>query len=222
MASSTMTALRNVRPLASSAAVLPNHSLRFNIPGTRFVEPSWASVEPIFEKENIFNEEGMGINEVHGVLYKLTEEDFETVCSTEGVPFGYTLHRCRVVPYRGNGRSAGRDALHKLGLVSREEDDINETSLPMSTKQSLQALPRDKSIFAYTLRASRPAWRNQNIEEDVAPSQAYLNVLLRGGEEFGLDESYMDYLKKIVPGRTLFGDGVAELMLEAAEKRTSK
>eukprot|EP00566_Odontella_aurita_P022843 CAMPEP_0113561894 /NCGR_PEP_ID=MMETSP0015_2-20120614/20226_1 /TAXON_ID=2838 /ORGANISM="Odontella" /LENGTH=140 /DNA_ID=CAMNT_0000463733 /DNA_START=261 /DNA_END=683 /DNA_ORIENTATION=+ /assembly_acc=CAM_ASM_000160 len=46
MCSATMTALRGLNPLASTAAVLPGHELRFNVPGTPLVEPSWASVEP--------------------------------------------------------------------------------------------------------------------------------------------------------------------------------
>ena len=35
MASSTMTALRSLDPVASTAAILPNHRLAFNVPGTR-------------------------------------------------------------------------------------------------------------------------------------------------------------------------------------------
>ncbi len=117
MASSTMINLRNLKPVASTAAVLYDHRLAFNVPGTAFVEPSWASVE--VDSGSL----------VHGVLYTLSEEDFVRVCQTEGVPFAYRLHRCEVVPYVGNGRSAGKNA--------------DET----------------KSIRAFTLRAGRKAWR---------------------------------------------------------------
>ena len=55
MASSTMTALRSLDPVASTAAILPNHRLAFNVPGTAFVEPSWASVEPLKEKDTNTN-----------------------------------------------------------------------------------------------------------------------------------------------------------------------
>ena len=55
MASSTMTALRSLDPIASTAAILPNHRLAFNVPGTAFVEPSWASVEPLKEKDTNTN-----------------------------------------------------------------------------------------------------------------------------------------------------------------------
>ena len=89
MASSIMINLRNISPLASSVAILPGHALRFNIPGVPGVEPSLAAVEPTnsdaVEKEQVA---------VHMVLYKLTKEDFATICQTEGVPLGYSLHRC--------------------------------------------------------------------------------------------------------------------------------
>merc|ERR1712232_963288 len=72
MAISTMTSLRKVSPIASSCAVLLDHRLAFNIPGTPLIEPAWASIEP-----------SIG-NVTHGVLYKLSQADFETVRSTEG------------------------------------------------------------------------------------------------------------------------------------------
>jgi len=74
-----------------------------------------------------------------------------------------------------------------------------------------------KSLFAYTLRASRKEWRQEN---DIPPSRAYLNVLIRGADEFQLDDDYLQYLKGIVPGNTI-GNGMAEMMLEAAERRAA-
>eukprot|EP01083_Nonionella_stella_P029626 81493_1 len=185
MASSTMTALRNVNPVASAAAVLTNHRLAFNVPGTPFIEPSWASIEPA---------EG---EIAHGVVYKLTEGDFQIVCETEGVPFGYTLHRCRVVPYVGDGNNAGEEALENVRSINSDDEVGNGT------------------ISAFTLRASRAEWRRA---EDTPPSRAYLNVLIRGAEEFKLDEQYVENLKAINPGKTI-GKGIAELMLTTAERR---
>ncbi len=198
MASSTMTALRNVSPVASTAAVVPNHRLAFNVPGTPLIEPSWASIEP-------------SDNDVcHGVLYKLTEEDFRIVCETEGVPFGYTLHRCRVIPYRGNGEDAGYKALDKvLTSNANQEEDHDQGTANVRNRQG--------TVAAFTLRASRKEWRKG---KDIPPSRAYLNVLIRGAEEFQIDGEYVDKLRGITPGRTL-GNGIAETMLQAAERRTS-
>lgn len=184
MCSSTMTKLRSLNPVFSSAAVLPQHNLRFNVPGTSFIEPSWASVEPVSDSEIPKN--------IHGVLYKLTEEDFTKVCNSEGVPFAYTIHRCRVIPYFGNGKTAGADALESNSL-------------------------KDRSIFAYTLRAARPQWRQ--MKEDIPPSKSYLNVLIRGALEYQLDEEYVQELRSVIPGRTI-GNGIAEFTLEAAEQRS--
>ena len=200
MCSDTMTALRNLNPLASTAAVLPDHELRFNVPGMKFIEPSWASVEPSDAEGRSTTRGSNDIGQkwtktqspvVHGVLYSLTEEDFASVCQTEGVPFAYTLHRCRVLPYNGNGKDAGRKAMQ------------DETT---------------NSIPAYTLRASSKAYRAQPKSADAAPSQSYVNVLIRGAKEFGLDAEYVQMLETMETGRTI-GGGTAERMLDAAIKR---
>ena len=196
MATSTMTNLRNLSPLASSAAILPSHNLRFNIPGVPLVEPSSASVEPItteLDIDTIINDDQL----VHGVLYKLTEEDFASVCNTEGVPFVYSLHRCRPIPYRGDGKQAGEDCLRKLG----HQNDVSSD---------------EWGVPAFTLRAARRSWRQG---EDTAPSQAYLNVLIRGANEFSLDRCYLDKLKNIDAGKTFPGNGLAEELLRRAEER---
>eukprot|EP00985_Skeletonema_marinoi_P005684 scaffold2468_cov133-Skeletonema_marinoi.AAC.6 len=203
MASSTMTNLRNLSPLASSAAVLPAHALRFNIPGVPLVEPSSASVEPIDGMDDIMDigaiiERG---ELVHGVLYKLTEEDFSSVCSTEGVPFAYSLHRCRPIPYTGDGKRAGEESLHKL-------DDLSMASNEWSN---------EFAVSAFTLRAARKNWREG---KDIPPSQSYLNVLIRGAKEFALDGSYLEKLQQIEAGRTFPGNGLAEELLRRAETRS--
>lgn len=205
MASSTMINLRRLSPLASSAAILPAHTLRFSIPGVPFVEPSSASVEPIdigiggiINLDTIIERGQL----VHGVLYKLTEEDFARVCQTEGVPFAYLLHRCRVFPYIGDGKRAGEDSLrHMIGVP----EELNV------------ALNNEMGVPAFTLRASRIKWRQ---DDDIPPSQSYLNVLIRGAKEFALDGSYLEKLKQLEAGRTFPGTGLAEEMLRMAEERT--
>ena len=255
MASSTMINLRNIQPLASSAAVLPGHVLRFNIPGIPGIEPSSASVEPVDKKSGsiltnedddddamllldaIENEEHV----VHGVLYKLSEDDFATICRTEGVPFAYSLHRCRVIPYvndDGTSGSAGRDALQRaadaLGSIEKEEeednDEYNGQQLKPSTKEQMTmttattkaaTTTSNKSrwgVQTFTLRAARKEWR-QN-QKDIPPSQSYINVLLRGANEFALDDSYIRKLENDIPvGKTWFGNGFAENLLRIAEQR---
>ena len=258
MASSTMINLRNIQPLASSAAVLPGHVLRFNIPGIPGVEPSSASVEPVAKKSGsiltndddddddamllldaIENEEHV----VHGVLYKLSEDDFATICRTEGVPFAYSLHRCRVIPYvndDGTGGSAGRDALQRaadaLGSIEKEEekeegnDVYNRQQLKPSRKEQMTMTTATTKaatttsnktrwgVQTFTLRAARKEWR-QN-QKDIPPSQSYINVLLRGAKEFSLDDSYIRKLENDIPvGKTWFGNGFAENLLRIAEQR---
>lgn len=180
MALSTMTALRNLNPIAQTPAVLPNHRLCFNVPGIPLVEPSWASVEPDPE------------NNVHGVLYKLTSDDFANVCRSEGVPFSYQLHRCKVIPYRSNNEG-------NAGTLALEKYDIQDSSV--------------LNISAFTLRAGRDEWRKG---KDIAPSQSYINVLLRGAREFKLDTEYVKKLENVVVAKNAIG--IAESMLKAAEQ----
>jgi hypothetical protein len=197
MCSSTMINLRNTSPLAYTAAILPGHSLRFNIPGLIKVEPSSASVEPIDGELDFLDQHKF----VHGTLYKLSEEDFSTICRTEGVPFAYNLHRCRVIPYKGDGKRAGIDCLEKM------VDSIN-------TSDALNL--DDIGVPAFTLRAARKKWREA---KDIPPSQSYLNVLIRGAVEFQVDDAYLKMLKNIKPGKTFIGGGLAEEMLRLAEMR---
>ncbi|EJK68082.1 hypothetical protein THAOC_10777, partial [Thalassiosira oceanica] len=103
MASSTMINLRNLSPLASTAAVLPAHKLRFNLPGAPLIEPSSASVEPSSGDGDV----------VHGVLFKLSEDDFATVCRTEGGSLCVCSSSMQRVTYTGDGGTAGASALRR-------------------------------------------------------------------------------------------------------------
>lgn len=210
MAYSTMINLRNLSPIASTAAVLPGHRLAFNIPGVPGVEPSSAAVEPILDS-NEKNLQLLQQDAVHGVLYKLSEEDFVTLCRTEGVPFAYVLHRCRVIPYAGDGKSAGGERLQSTLLN-------HSTSMENSTLNGSNDKGTEWGIPAFTLRAALKEWRKS---EDIPPSQSYLNVLIRGAEDFSLDEEYVAKLKSIPAGKTWFGGGLAEEVLRVAEGRNN-
>ena len=204
MCTSTMINLRGIQPISSTAAVLPKHRLRFNIPGVPFIEPSSASVEPTNNDEEV----------VHGVLYKLSEEDFGTICSSEGVPFAYSLHRCRVMTYLGDGRNAGYTAAMQKVLDTDSDTDTNNNIPISNSEQSTDTC--NYEVSAITLRAARKEWRQRR--KDIPPSQAYLNVLLRGANEFSLDKDYVQKLNSVKVGRTL-GNGLAEGLLRVAEQR---
>lgn len=214
MASSTMINLRGISPLASTAAILPGHSLRFNVPGMPGIEPSWAAVEPTTggADETAGNE-----SVVHGVLYKLSEEDFATICGTEGVPLAYTLHRCRVIPYKGDGKTAGGDALRRTMSAGKTACGADGGIDGLDSNE--QSARNGWGVAAFTLRSARKKWRREG--KDIPPSQSYLNVLLRGAEEFALDESCVRELESVPVGRTWFGNGLAEEMLRTAERRNS-
>jgi Gamma-glutamyl cyclotransferase, AIG2-like len=114
----TMTSLRRIRLVNSTAAVLPGYKLRFNIPGIPAVEPSWACVEKC-SKDN-----------VHGVLYTLTPQDFARISFSEGVPFGYQWTVVDVVPYQGDGDRAGEMALSSSSVCQAYTLVSNNPLLP--------------------------------------------------------------------------------------------
>lgn len=171
VAQSTMVNLRNLQPIAYTPAMLTDHRLAFNIPGISYIEPSSASVEPITKIAYGDDENCV----VHGILYKLTQDDFATVCSTEGVPFTYALHRCHVIPYEADGMNAGQRVLESQNF---------------------------KTIPAYTLRAAPQKWRES---PDIPPSQSYKNVILRGAKESRLDSSYIKRLEEVECDRRASG-----------------
>ena len=188
------------------------------MPGLPGIEPSWASVEPCSVTTTTTtttnaadaNNQSARQHEqsvVHGVLYALTPKDFATICRTEGVPFSYVLHKCRVFPYLGDGKSAGLDEYHN-GIVA-------SSSPPSSSSSFAKAKDNDANgggISAYTLLAG-PMVRRRG---DIPPSRSYVNVLIRGAKEFALDESYFRKLEGIKVGKTWIGDGLAEGMLRRA------
>jgi hypothetical protein len=106
MVPETMTVLRDLSPLSSTAAILPDFKLRFSVAGMPLVEPSAAAAERCDGKR------------VHGVLYELTEEEFARVGITEGIPFGYRWQACQVYPYVGDGSTAGEEALLTASSLS--------------------------------------------------------------------------------------------------------
>ena len=186
----TMTDMRNIQCVSMTAAILDGYKLRFNIPGIPAVEPSWACVEA--SKNNNKNEV------VHGVMYTLTPEDFARISMSEGVPFGYQWKVVDVVPYQGDGMTAGRRAL----LAS--SDAVTTDSATATAK-------------AYTLTTNNPFLRR-----DIPPSKAYRNLLIKGARDFQMDQDYVDQLEAVPIGFT-FGEGfVAKDMLEAAEKRAAE
>jgi len=208
MYTSTMINLRGIKPISSTAAVLPKHKLRFNIPGVPLIEPSSASVEPFCPDHS-----GDKNEVVHGVLYKLSEKDFATICSTEGVPFAYRLHRCRVIPYQADGERAGHTAMKNV--LGTDSDTDTDTDTINNSEQTTDT--SNYEVSAFTLRAARKEWRQRR--KDIPPSKAYLNVLLRGAREFSLDEDYVQKLNSVKVGRTLVGNGLAEELLRVAEQR---
>eukprot|EP00978_Attheya_sp_CCMP212_P048168 scaffold480554_cov43-Attheya_sp.AAC.1 len=179
MALDTMTELRGLSPLQSCAAVLPDHKLRFQIPGMPLVEPSWANVEPIAYDDD----ENGSSTTVHGVLYKLTEQDFASVCATEGVPFAYRLHRCQVVPYKGDGEQVGATTLAKTDPFRVSAF----TLVPIPRYRSAPDIPPSQSYLNVLLRGAREFQLDREYVTYLENIQAGQTLLGNGTAERMLD-----------------------------------
>ena len=171
---STMENLRGIQPLASCPAILPGHELRFNIPGIPLLEPSWASVEPCDEVEKV----------VHGVLYKLTEEDFTTVCRSEGVPIGYLLHRCRPIPYLGDGCNAGLQAL----LNSKNNVLAYTLRAPLKMREK-PSIPPSRSYLNVIIRGAKEFKIDQSYIDYLESIETGLTIIGNGTAEAMLEQA---------------------------------
>lgn len=211
MVPATMTSLRRLSPVSATAAVLPGYALAFDIPGGSFIEPSAASVVP--------NQNEL----VHGVLYELTETDFYKLGQSEGVPWVYTWEQCRVIPYQGDGDSAGLQALQQW--QQQQQDEIEDPQLQNNndtTSNTSQAAHIDKSIAAFVLRSS-PLLRNnsnsykKNNNRNIPPSRSYWKILCDGAAYWKLDRSYQDQLANVEIANNPKAIGISGLALRLAQ-----
>jgi hypothetical protein len=127
----TMTSLRGLRPASSTAAILRDHRLAFRVAGLPLVEPSAASLE-----------KSPG-DTVHGVLYELTKDDFARLGASEGVPFVYKWEPVDVVPYEGDDRAAGAEALKN----SNAEATVSAYALAATRPTSRMHVPPSSSYL---------------------------------------------------------------------------
>jgi|UPI000581A005 hypothetical protein len=123
MLPATMKSLRNIEPCNATAAILPGFQLRFDVPGSPLLEPSAASVRRTFNPHDV----------VHGVVYELTESDFDRVGRTEGVPFAYQWETCLVYPYVGDGECAGNNAVGVVAPIEAQTLISGKTSSSRGT-----------------------------------------------------------------------------------------
>lgn len=137
MLPSTMESLRNIRDYSASAAVLRDYRLAFDIPGVPCIEPSSASARYCPGQV------------MHGVLYTLSADDFAKVGNTEGVPWVYRWERVNVVPYKGDGKSAGVRALNE-GVSPAIEAYVLVPTIP----SPVEHIPTSKSYLRILQRGA--------------------------------------------------------------------
>jgi hypothetical protein len=228
MLSDTMTSLRNLQPLSVTAAVLPGYELAFDIRGGP-LEPSAASVRRATGSEDN-QHDAMGSHDgddgdnccslIHGVLYELTESDFVALGRSEGVPWAYRWERVRVIPYCGNGASAGRDA-YRAWWCERRQRLQKEQVLPTDTKIDSISMPAlvltasPLAEFLFGSSSSTDTTSSSSKAQFIPPSPSYLQILRDGAAQWRLDQSYQDQLAAISTDAR-FGPGLSGWLLQAA------
>jgi hypothetical protein len=227
MVPSTMTSLRNLSPISATAAILPNYTLRFNIRGNPFIEPSAASVmkQPQPQQHTTasttFNDPCTN-NSVHGVLYTLTEDDFARLGQSEGVPFAYVWERCYPIPYIGNNNDAGHMVLSQYRIhTSTTNDRTIYVSDDENGERSTQQQQSQQEIQeAFVLTASTIFTSDSKTQQDIPPSKSYLQLLQDGSKYWNMDVTYQTYLQNVNTNPIVCG--ISKQILQLAEQINPK
>lgn len=202
MVPATMTALRQLKPLSSTAAILPGYELAFDIPTGIWLEPSAASVRR--QQRRV----------VHGVLYQLSETDFARLGSSEGVPGIYTWETCRVVPYRGDSQCAGRTAL-AAHYNNNHKTNSTVEALVLTTSPLLRSIMRMRMMSA----TRNPVEENEDADSvlpDIPPSPSYLRILRDGAAYWQMDRDYQAMLAAVPVSP--YTPGMADWILQMARR----
>jgi Gamma-glutamyl cyclotransferase, AIG2-like len=242
MLSDTMTSLRNLQPLSVTAAVLPGYELAFDIRGSP-LEPSAASVRRRTKdwKDAVMDDDDGSCccSLVHGVLYELTESDFAALGRSEGVPWTYRWERVHVIPYRGNGASAGNDAYRAwmiehgqpqerapptAGSTTADAAVATAAAVAATTKIDslsilalvLTASPLAQSLFGSSSPTNASSSSRSNSQTFIPPSPSYLQILRDGAAQWRLDQSYQDQLAAVPTDARYGWPGLSGWLLQAA------
>jgi gamma-glutamylcyclotransferase (GGCT)/AIG2-like uncharacterized protein YtfP len=160
MSSGVFEGRRRMRALDKRTGRLDGYRLAFNQPGIPWIEPAFANIRSDSE------------GEVHGVLWKISAEDFATLDLQEG----------------------GGDAYERL------------------TVQVDTALG---AVEAYT-------YITHNVIPGLKPSGRYLDLLIGGARDVGLDSSYIAVLESThfhdFPGLRRFSPFFMRVMEKAFER----
>ena len=159
MAAEVLEGRRGIRPIKAQPAVCYNHRLAFSALGFPPFEPAFASLEPA---------EG---DACHGVLYTVTQSEWQRICLTEGVlpigpPLGYQTTRVLCAPYEGTATFSATP------LKFVEGGDISALTLRFRQPQSFLGLP----------------------PVELPPSRRYLNLLRAGATEKALAVQWQAHL----------------------------
>jgi hypothetical protein len=186
MLPATMTALRGIQPLNSSAGILSDYQLAFNIAGSPRIEPSAASARP-----------AVG-DCLHGVLYELTEADFARVGSTEGIPFVYRWEACHVIPYVGNEESAGQEA---IAAQEVEDSSVLAYTLTSTNPNTPTFIPTSPS-YLRILQQGAAYWKmDRTYQNQLSETPMAKNLLFSDG----LSGSLLEAAELGVKVRKMFG-----------------
>lgn len=146
-------------------AVVKNWHLSFDFLFLPPAEPVMAAAMPCANEE------------LHGILYKLTRDDYHTLCMSEGC----------LKPF----------SLYKEALV--------EATIYPSVLKSFFEHVGDNGIVQATVFTLREPQRHSLLAMGLFPSQRYLNLMISGSKAVGLSSKYVEKLEAIPVARPVVG-----------------
>lgn len=192
MSSDKFTGRRGIIPIDTARVCIPGWTLRMEIPGMPYSEPSFGSIVPGC---NAAAEKGLAVD-VMGVAYLITRAQYQQVIASEGGGIAYRDVRLEGAPVSAADRQKIGDRVWLRTLVSamvRQPPPYPSARYMVSQIKTLPDRTRAKRRHINTIPQG---------------------ILTQGGAEAGLPLEYQTYLRNIpiyrLPdsSRTRFGASV--------------
>ncbi|KFA76004.1 hypothetical protein S40288_00337 [Stachybotrys chartarum IBT 40288] len=206
LSAETFLGRRGIRPLSAINVSVPTLDLSFDLPGLPYWEPCFANVtyRKLPDKPKLPDpthppevppfdppQSGRGWHGgLIGVVYEVTQEDYDTIIRTEGGGASYQeiVVPCVPIPPR---------------FSTPEKPPIPELPRPFLAKTLFapyipdEGLPddprKDKWWYRFVVRPHRPA------PDYAQPSPRYMKLLTDGAKEHDLPEEYQRYMSSLQP-----------------------
>lgn len=174
MSTEKFTGGRGIKPIASAKVYIPNYTLRMEIPGVPYSEPSYGSIR---ERDDADTEKAIA-PDVIGVAYLLTAEQYRQVIASEGGQIAYQDIAVSAKP-------VGEDDEVRLGASKVTVRTLGSTTMVRRPEPAPSKRYMVSCDWFYHLSETYRFARAEDICQDL---------LMTGAEEAHLPVEYRKYL----------------------------